>query len=129
MAEVRLPKRPRLKGAKTAASAKGEKGAKGDSSRRRFLRRRWGRRWLTLRYVLVGLLVVALAALAVYAVYFSSWLRAEGVQVGASGRQSQKRQRAIGMMLPQAVQGAAAAGDLPRKSRVRHAALADPVGT
>ncbi|MCL2544118.1 MAG: FtsQ-type POTRA domain-containing protein [Nocardioidaceae bacterium] len=52
-----------------------------ERTRRRFLRRRWGRRWLTLRYVLVGLAAVAVVALGIYAVYFSPWLRADGVKV------------------------------------------------
>lgn len=52
-----------------------------DSSRRRFQRRQWGRRWLTWRYVLYVAVVVLLAGFAVYAVYFSPWLRTEQVQV------------------------------------------------
>lgn len=47
----------------------------------RFARRQWGRRWMNLRYLLVILLALALGGFAIYAVYFSSWLRAEGVQV------------------------------------------------
>ncbi|GAB2988977.1 cell division protein FtsQ/DivIB [Nocardioides montaniterrae] len=50
-------------------------------TRRRFARRQWGRRWLTWRYLLVVLLALALGGLAIYAVYFSPWLRVEGVQV------------------------------------------------
>ena len=50
-------------------------------TRRRFVRRQWGRRWLAWRYVMVVLLAFLLGGFAIYAVYFSPWLRAEGVQV------------------------------------------------
>lgn len=50
-------------------------------TRRRFVRRQWGRRWVAWRYLLVALLAVLLGGFAIYAVYFSPWLRAEGVQV------------------------------------------------
>jgi cell division protein FtsQ len=55
-------------------------------SRRRFARRQWRRRWLTLRYVVAAVVLLALAASAVWAVYFSSFLAVRGLQVeGASG--------------------------------------------
>lgn len=52
-----------------------------ERTRRLFARRQWGRRWHTLRLILAALLALVLIGLAVYAVYFSSWLRAEGVKV------------------------------------------------
>jgi len=52
-----------------------------DRTRRRFARRQWARRWLTWRYLLAGFLVVGGLGLAVYAVYFSPWLRVEGTDV------------------------------------------------
>lgn len=65
-----------------------------DDTRRRFQRRQWGRRWLTWRYVLYAAAVVALAGFAVYAVYFSSWLRTEGVQV--EGLQQLTQEQVLG---------------------------------
>ncbi|MBS43154.1 MAG: cell division protein FtsQ [Nocardioides sp.] len=50
-------------------------------SRTRFVRRRWARRWLTWRYVLVGLVVALVVGGGVYSVYLSDWLRAEEVSV------------------------------------------------
>lgn len=52
-----------------------------ERTRRRFARRQWARRWLTWRYVLGVLLVVAVAGFAAYAVYLSPWLRVEGAEV------------------------------------------------
>lgn len=51
------------------------------SSRRRFARRQWARRWLTWRYLLVALVLVLAVGGSTYAVWFSSWLTVEGVQV------------------------------------------------
>lgn len=65
-----------------------------DSSRRRFQRRQWGRRWLTWRYVLYAVVAVLLAGFAVYAVYFSPWLRTEGVQV--EGIQQLTKEQVLG---------------------------------
>jgi cell division protein FtsQ len=53
-------------------------------SRRRFARRQWRRRWLAWRYVLVGVLVVAIVGLGVYAVWFSSWLAVDHIQVSGA---------------------------------------------
>jgi cell division protein FtsQ len=50
-------------------------------SRKRFARRQWRRRWLAWRYVLVGVLVVALVATGVWLVYFSSALTVKRVDV------------------------------------------------
>jgi cell division protein FtsQ len=55
-------------------------------SRKRFARRQWRRRWLAWRLVVVLVLVVALLGTGVYAVWFSSWLDVEEVDV--SGAQS-----------------------------------------
>jgi cell division protein FtsQ len=55
-------------------------------SRRRFARRQWRRRWLAWRYVVVLVLVLGLLGLGGYAVWFSSWLDVEEVDV--SGAQS-----------------------------------------
>jgi cell division protein FtsQ len=53
-------------------------------SRRRFARRQWRRRWLAWRYLLVVTLVLALVGGAVYAVWFSSWLAVDHVQVSGA---------------------------------------------
>ncbi|MCW2791113.1 MAG: cell division protein FtsQ [Nocardioides sp.] len=50
-------------------------------SRRRFARRQWARRWLAWRYVVAVLLLVALVAGTVWAVFFSSFLAVQGVRV------------------------------------------------
>lgn len=50
-------------------------------SRRRFVRRQWARRWLAWKYVVAAVLLVALVAGAVWAVFFSSFLAVQGVQV------------------------------------------------
>lgn len=52
-----------------------------ERSRRRFLRRQWARRWLTWRYILIAVVVLALTGGGVYAVYFSSALSVQGVEV------------------------------------------------
>jgi cell division protein FtsQ len=51
------------------------------SSRKRFARRQWARRWLAWRRVAAVVLVMLLVGGAVYAVYFSSLLVVEGVEV------------------------------------------------
>ncbi len=50
-------------------------------TRRRFARRQWARRWLALRYVVAVLVLVGLVVGGLWAVYFSSLLAAQGVQV------------------------------------------------
>lgn len=50
-------------------------------ARKRFARRQWARRWLTWRYILAAVVVVGLIGFTVYSVYFSPWLRVEGVEV------------------------------------------------
>jgi cell division protein FtsQ len=49
--------------------------------RRRFVRRQWARRWLTLRYVVAATLVVGLTVAGVWLVWFSSVLGVAGVDV------------------------------------------------
>lgn len=50
-------------------------------TRRRFARRQWARRWLSLRYVLALVLLVAAAGTAVWLVFFSTGLQVHTVQV------------------------------------------------
>ena len=52
-----------------------------ERTRRRFARRQWARRWLAWRYVLVGVLVLALVVGLVWLVFFSSFLSVKGVEV------------------------------------------------
>ena len=51
------------------------------ASRRRFARRQWLRRWLVWRYVIGSVLLVALAAGAIWLVFISSFLTVQQVQV------------------------------------------------
>ncbi len=53
-------------------------------SRRRFARRQWRRRWLAWRYLLAIVVVLALVAGGVYAVWFSSWLAVEDIEVSGA---------------------------------------------
>jgi cell division protein FtsQ len=53
-------------------------------SRRRFARRQWRRRWLAWRYVVVLVLLLALVGTGGYAVWFSSWLAVEKVDVSGA---------------------------------------------
>jgi cell division protein FtsQ len=54
-------------------------------TRRRFARRQWARRWLAWKPVLALLLLLTLVVGGVWAVFFSSWLAVQGVEVaGAS---------------------------------------------
>ncbi|GAB3265682.1 cell division protein FtsQ/DivIB [Nocardioides dilutus] len=53
-------------------------------SRRRFARRQWRRRWLAWRYVVVLVLLLALVGTGGYAVWFSSWLDVERVDVSGA---------------------------------------------
>jgi len=50
-------------------------------SRRRFARRQWRRRWLAWRYLLVLVVVLGLVGGGVYAVWFSSWLAVQDIEV------------------------------------------------
>lgn len=51
------------------------------SSRKRFARRQWARRWLAWRRVAVALLALLVVGSGAYAVYFSSMLAVDGVEV------------------------------------------------
>src|SRR5690349_24600589 len=53
-------------------------------SRRRFARRQWRRRWLAWRYVLVIAVVLAIVGLGIYAVWFSSWLAVDHIEVSGA---------------------------------------------
>ncbi len=79
MARLRLPRR----------SSGGDRGQ--DRARKAFARRQRARRWLTWRYVLAVVLTVALVGLGIYALYFSSWLRAEGTEVVGNDLLSEKQ--------------------------------------
>lgn len=52
-----------------------------ERTRRRFARRQWARRWLSWRYVVAGVLVVALLATGVWLVLFSTTLQVQRVEV------------------------------------------------
>ncbi|MQW76463.1 FtsQ-type POTRA domain-containing protein [Nocardioides sp. dk4132] len=52
-----------------------------EASRRRFARRQWRRRWLTWKYGVAAFLVLLVAGATVWALWFSSWLSVEGVEV------------------------------------------------
>ncbi|GAA3521238.1 cell division protein FtsQ/DivIB [Nocardioides daeguensis] len=62
-----------------------------DRTRRAFARRQRARRWLTWRYVLAAVLLVAAVGFGVYALYFSAWLRADAVQVVGNAQLSEKQ--------------------------------------
>jgi cell division protein FtsQ len=53
-------------------------------SRKRFARRQWRRRWLVWRYLLVLVLVLSLVAVGIYAVWFSTWLAVEKIEVSGA---------------------------------------------
>ncbi|GAA1919998.1 cell division protein FtsQ/DivIB [Nocardioides hwasunensis] len=53
-------------------------------TRRRFARRQWARRWLSLRYVLAFVLVLGLLGASVYLVFFSTVLQVTKVQVAGN---------------------------------------------
>src|SRR3954452_7934322 len=53
-------------------------------SRRRFARRQWRRRWLAWRYVLAVVLVLAVVGVGIYAVWFSSWLAVDHIEVSGA---------------------------------------------
>jgi len=72
---VAEPRRPRPTGPADVANQR---------SRKRFARRQWRRRWLAWRLLLVLLLVVALLGTGAYAVWFSSWLDVDKVDVSGA---------------------------------------------
>ena len=59
-------------------------------SRKRFARRHWRRRWLVWRYLLAAVLLLALLGTGVYAVWFSTWLAVEDVDVSGAQTVSAK---------------------------------------
>jgi len=72
----------------TAAAATGASVADDDSvhaARRRFVRRRWARRWLAWRRLVAAVLLLALVAGSVWLVFFSSVLAVHGVRVEGTG--------------------------------------------
>ncbi|MCY4727478.1 FtsQ-type POTRA domain-containing protein [Nocardioides sp. STR2] len=64
-------------------------------TRRRFARRQWARRWLSLRYVLALLLVLALLGTSVYLVFFSATLQVKRVEVVGNSLLSDGRIREV----------------------------------
>ena len=59
----------------------GKEAAATRRTRRRFARRQWARRWLSLRYVLALLLVLALLGTSIWLVFFSTTLQVKRVEV------------------------------------------------
>lgn len=53
-------------------------------SRRRFARRQWRRRWLAWRYLLAIVVVLAIVGGGIYAVWFSTWLAVEEIDVSGA---------------------------------------------
>ncbi len=64
-------------------------------TRRRFARRQWARRWLSLRYVLALLLVLALLGTSIYLVFFSTTLQVKRVEVVGNSLLSDARVREV----------------------------------
>jgi cell division protein FtsQ len=65
---------------RSRGSGRGRRPAQ-ERARKAFARRQWARRWLTWRYVAVAVVLLGAVGVAVYALYFSSWLRTEGVEI------------------------------------------------
>ncbi len=64
-------------------------------TRRRFARRQWARRWLSLRYVLALVAVVALVGTSIWLVLFSATLQVKNVQVVGNELLSDARLREV----------------------------------
>ncbi len=62
-------------------------------TRRRFARRQWARRWLSLRYVLALVALVALVATSIWLVFFSTTLQVKKVEVTGNHLLSDARLR------------------------------------
>lgn len=62
-------------------------------TRRRFARRQWARRWLSLRYVLALVALVALVATSIWLVFFSTTLQVKKVEVAGNHLLSDARLR------------------------------------
>lgn len=65
-------------------------------TRRRFLRRQWARRWLSLRYVLALLLLVAVVGTSIWLVFFSVALQVKKVEVVGNELLSDEVVRRVG---------------------------------
>lgn len=65
-----------------------------EASRRRFVRRRWARRWVRLRYVVIAVLALALVVVGAWSVWFSSLLAVEQVEVAGTDVLSEQEVRA-----------------------------------
>lgn len=52
-----------------------------EASRRRFVRRQWRRRWLAWKYVVAALVVLVALVGTAWALWFSSWLSVQGIEV------------------------------------------------
>ncbi len=64
-------------------------------ARKRFARRQWARRWLTWRYIVAILLVLAVAIGGAWLVFFSSTLSVKGVEVSGTQTLSEKKVREV----------------------------------
>ncbi len=64
-----------------------------ERTRRRFARRQWARRWLTWRYVLAVVVLLAVAGSAVWLVFFSSVLAVKSVSVTGADILSEREVR------------------------------------
>lgn len=66
-----------------------------ERTRKAFARRQRARRWLTWRYLLAAFLLVGAVGFGVYALYFSSWLRTEGVTLVGNAQLTDKQVLAV----------------------------------
>ncbi|KRF17482.1 cell division protein FtsQ [Nocardioides sp. Soil797] len=60
-------------------------------SRRRFVRRQWARRWLKVRVVVIGVVLLIAAVVGIWLVYFSSVLSVKGVDVEGTSLLTEQR--------------------------------------
>ena len=67
-------------------------------TRKRFARRQWARRWLAWKPVVAVLLLLALVVGTFWAVFFSSWLAVQGVEVAGASTLSATEVRAAAMI-------------------------------
>jgi len=64
-------------------------------ARKRFARRQWARRWLTWRYVVAVVLLLAVSIGGVYLVFFSTTLSVQGVEVTGTKTLSEQKVREV----------------------------------
>lgn len=64
-----------------------------ERTRRRFARRQWRRRVRAWRYVAAAVLLVVVVAIGIWALYFSSWLSIQGVEVVGADTVSEQQVR------------------------------------